>query len=83
MRTKPLGSTCRKKRKVTRSDSKGQQAMIGNGHAMGVATQIAQHLRGAAESGLSIDHPVVAVQAADEFCELLAVGESSRGASAA
>ena len=23
----------------------GQQAMIGNGHAMGVATQIAQHLR--------------------------------------
>src|SRR6516162_5856029 len=37
---------------------------------MGVATKIAQHLHGATESGLSIDHPVVAVQAADELREL-------------
>src|SRR5437870_1323371 len=37
----------------------GQQAMIGNGHAMGVAPEIAQHLQGTTESGLSIDHPVV------------------------
>ena len=50
----------------------GQQAMIGNGHAMGVAAEIAQHLHGAAEGGLGIDDPVVAVQAAEEFCELLA-----------
>jgi hypothetical protein len=52
-----------------------QQAVIGNSHAMGVATEIAQHLHGAAESGLGINHPVVAMETADEFCELLTVGE--------
>ncbi len=50
----------------------GQQAMIGNGHAMGVTAEVAQHLHGTAESGLGIDDPVMAVQAAEEFCELLA-----------
>ena len=54
----------------------GQQAMIGNGHAMGVAAQIAQHLKRATESGLGIDHPVVAVQTANQFRELRGVGES-------
>ena len=44
---------------------------------MGVAAEIAQHLHGTAESGLGIDDPVVTVQAADEFCELLRSGESS------
>src|SRR5437899_11723212 len=39
----------------------GQQAMIGDGHAMGVATEIAQHLHGTAESGLGVDHPVMAM----------------------
>ena len=56
--------------------------MIGNGHAMGVATEIAQHLHGTAESGLGIDHPVMAMQAAEEFCELLRIGESSSRAGA-
>ena len=100
MRTKPLGSTCRKKRRKNSVAAKrhlallatvgvilpaesdallveGQQAMIGNGHAMGVAAEIAQHLHGTAEGGLGIDHPVVAMQTAEEFCELLSVGESS------
>ena len=54
----------------------GQQAMIGNSHAMGVATEIVQHLQGTAESGLGIDHPVVAVEAADQLRELPGVGES-------
>ena len=54
----------------------GQQAVIGNGHAMGIATEIAQHLQGTAESGLSVDHPVVAVQAANQLRELPGVGES-------
>ena len=52
----------------------GQQAMIGNGHTMGVATQIAQHLQGATEGRLGIDHPVVAVQPTDQFSELRRVG---------
>ena len=50
--------------------------MIGDGHAMGVAAEIAQHLHGSAEGGLGIDDPVVAVQAAEEFGELLRIGES-------
>src|SRR5207302_8707297 len=54
----------------------GQQAMIGDGHAMGVAAKIAQHLHGSTEGGLGIDDPVVAVQAAEEFCELPWIGES-------
>ena len=53
----------------------GQQAMIGNGHAMGVATEIAQHLHGTAEGGLGINHPVVAMETTEQFCELLVVGE--------
>ena len=57
----------------------GQQAMIGNGHAMGVAAEIAQHLHGPAEGRLGIDDPVVAVQATEEFCELLWIGESGGG----
>src|SRR5206468_8880745 len=54
----------------------GQQAMIGKGHAVGIATEVAQHLHRTAESGLGIDHPVVAVEAADQLRELPGVGES-------
>ena len=61
----------------------GQQAMIGDRHAMGVATEIAQHLQGTTEGGLGIDDPVVTVQAADEFGELLWIGQSGGGTSAA
>jgi hypothetical protein len=50
--------------------------MIGNGHTQGVTTQIAQHLKRATESGLGIDHTVMAVQAADQFRELRRVGQS-------
>jgi hypothetical protein len=32
---------------------------------------------------LGIDNPVMSVQAADEFCELLAIGEGDGGAGAA
>ena len=54
----------------------GQQAVIGNRHAMGVAAEIAQHLQGAAESRLSVDHPVVAMQTAEQSCELSRVSKS-------
>ena len=43
----------------------GQQAVIGNGHAMSVATQIAQHLHGTAECRLGVDHPVVTMEPAE------------------
>src|SRR5439155_10752729 len=61
----------------------GQQAMIGNRHAMGVAAEIAYHLQGTTEGGFGIDDPVVAMQAAHEFCKLLRVGQSDGGTSAA
>ena len=57
----------------------GQQAMIGNGHAMGVAAEIAQYLHGPTEGRLGINDPVVAVQTAHEFCELLRIGQSDGG----
>ena len=50
--------------------------MIGNAYAMGVATEVAQHLHGTAESRVGINHPVVAVEAAEQLRELPAVGES-------
>ena len=50
--------------------------MIRNRHAMGVAAEIVQHLHRTTEGLLGIDDPVVAVQAAEEFGELLGIGES-------
>jgi len=46
---------------------------------MGVAAEIAQHLHRTAKGGLGINDPVVAVQAAHEFCELLRIGQSGGG----
>ena len=43
---------------------------------MSVAAEIAQHLQGPTEGLLGVDDPVVTVQAANEFCELLRIGES-------
>ena len=60
----------------------GQQAMIGDGHAMGVAAEITQHLYGSTEGGLGIDDPIGAVQSADEFTELLGVGQTGCGTGA-
>jgi hypothetical protein len=47
---------------------------------MGVATEVAQHWHGTAESGLGINHPVVAVEAVEQLRELSGVGESDRRA---
>ena len=38
---------------------KGDQAMIGDGHAMGVAAQILQHILGATEGAFQVHHPVL------------------------
>src|ERR1700739_1166724 len=52
-----------------------QQSMIGNGHAMGVAAQIAQHLHRAAKSRFGVDHPVLTVQGANQLSKLPELGE--------
>ena len=53
--------------------------MIGDGHAMGVAAEIAQYLQGTTEGLLGIDDPIVAVQAAHKFRKLLRVGQRGGG----
>ena len=42
------------------------EAMVGDGHAMGVATQIVEDILGAAKGRLAVDHPLVAEQGAQE-----------------
>src|SRR5262249_526937 len=49
----------------TKSDrlfGKRDQAMIGYGHAMGVATEILEHILGATERWFAINHPVLSEQ---------------------
>jgi len=41
---------------------KSQEPMVGNGDPMRVSAQVTQDLRGAAEGGFGIDHPVLPVQ---------------------
>ena len=47
-----------------------QQTMIADGNTVGVAAQIAQHLRSAAESGLRIYNPVLPEQSTKESPEV-------------
>jgi len=42
--------------------SEGDQAVIGDGHAMGVAAQIVQHIFGTTKGTFQVDHPVLPVQ---------------------
>ena len=49
--------------------------MIGNGYPMGVAAQIAQHVQGTTKGWLGIDHPVLAMQAANQLSELLLISQ--------
>jgi len=49
----------------TKSDlaiGKGDQAMVGDGHAMGVAAEILQHIGGATEGRLQVHHPLFSKQ---------------------
>ena len=57
--------------------------MIRDGHAMGIAAEITQHLYGPAEGGLGVDDPIVAMQSSQKFSELLRVGQSGCRAGAA
>ena len=40
----------------------GHQAMVGDGHAMGVAGEITEHMMGTAERWLGVDDPVLTEQ---------------------
>ena len=49
----------------TKSDltiGKGNQAVVGDGHAMSVAAQIMHHVFGATEGTFQIDHPILSME---------------------
>ena len=52
-----------------------QETLVGDGDAMGVASEIAQHMMGITEGWLGIDDPVLAEQWAQEGAEGLLVFE--------
>jgi len=53
----------------------GHQTVVGNGHPMGVAGKIAQHMMGTAEGWFGIDDPVLPEQGAQEGAEGLLIFE--------
>jgi len=60
----------------------GQQAVIGNGDAMGVAAQIAEHMSGSAERWLGIDDPLLVLQSLHQGFKQLPVLEGGGGTAA-
>ena len=57
--------------------SKRDQAMVGDGYAMGVAAQILEHIFGATEGRFQMDDPVIAVQRAEPRSEGFRLSEES------
>ena len=49
----------------------GDQAVIGDGHAVGVAAEITENIFGATEGRFAVDHPVVTEEGAEEGSESL------------
>lgn len=47
----------------------GYEAVVGDGHAMGVAGEIAEHMMRTAEGGLGVDDPVLPEQGTQEGAE--------------
>src|SRR3974377_1010529 len=54
---------------------KRDQAMVGDGHAMGVAAQILEHIFGTTEGRFRVDHPVLSEQQAQPGSKGFALGE--------
>ena len=54
------------------------QSMIGDGHAMGVAAQILEHIFGAAEGRFGVDDPVFSEQRSEPGSEDFVLGEQSQ-----
>ena len=53
----------------------GEQSMIGDGDAMGIAAEVTQHLLGTAEGGLCINNPFLPEQRSQESGEALRLGQ--------
>jgi len=53
----------------------GDQAVIGDGHAVGVAAEITENVLGATEGRLAVDHPVLTEEGAEERSESLGIPE--------
>ena len=54
---------------------KGQQAMIGDGDAMGVASQVAEHAVESSERGFGINDPILTEEGSEEGSERPRVAE--------
>ena len=54
---------------------KGDQSMVGDGHAMGVAAEILQHIFGAAKGTFQVDDPVFSKQWPEPSREDLGFGD--------
>lgn len=52
---------------------KGNQAMVGNGHSMGIAAEIAENIFRAAEGPFAVDDPLMAEQLTNKGVECLRV----------
>jgi len=53
-----------------------EEPAVGDGDAMGIAAEIGQHLFGAAEWWLGVDHPVEVLEFAETTCEGLRFGKA-------
>ena len=56
------------------------QAMIGDGYAVGIRAQITEHLLGSAKGWFAVNHPIRLMQLANETLKEFGVGESSKQA---
>jgi hypothetical protein len=56
-----------------------EQAVIGNRYAMGVASQIMQHMLGATEWLFGVDDPIIAKQGTEESSECFLIGQLLAG----
>jgi hypothetical protein len=54
---------------------KGEQAMIGDGDAMGVASQVAEHTVRSSERGFGINDPILTEESSEEGSERLQVAQ--------
>ena len=59
----------------------GGDAVVGDGHAVGVAAEVTQHMLGAAERRLGVDVPVLVAKLLDQLIEHRRITQSSGWAS--
>ena len=56
-----------------------EQSSVGDGDAVGVASQVLQHVFGAAEGRLGVDHPLLVAQAGEQGVKCTWLGKCSHG----